>query len=475
MREGPDEPQDELEIEITSLGESKPAGLAPGSLHLFARRHKRPLTAVAVGMGALAVLLIVVSTFAVRGLVARFLVPPTPTPAQALYPGEDLFYVQADTVWGHLTVDGRGIPRLPIVGVTAPLRLARGQHELVWSAEPFLPQGCTLSVPPNYLIDTCVDHSTVQTHPGVSASIVEFQESLTTLAPDRRAALIQAVQKELDARQSTDIVQPGEHYVLAADSPACSRNGAQGYQCYATSNRPLRATLNFRLDANEASNENCIDIQPGNCTLNYQNCRLFCGGPSTASSSTREWDVVAPVLSLWTFATMDGQVLARNVPDDSAFDYATGQTLDESLAQLRITWDSLNWHVAVSVNMDSQGSGFQGTGYFDPVCAAMTQQVTPLNPPVAANGETLYLQWQFASGTLPAAGCLAVGTSKPEDGLTTPTPSHVTTPVFYYLHRFGVLLAVNRLAQSDGLLLPLADAYEQELAQQLARGINSNA
>ena len=177
---------------------------------------------------------------------------------------------------------------------------------------------------------------------------------------------------------------------------------------------------------------------------------------------------LALVLSLWTFATMDGRVLARDVPDDSAQDYATGQTLDESLVELDITWDTLGRHVAVSVTMDSRGSG-----YFDPVCAAMTQQVRPLNPPAAANGEPLYLQWQFASGTLPAAGCLAVGTPQPEDGLTTPTPPHATPPVFSYLNRFGVLLAVNKLAQSAGLLLPLADAYEQQLARGLLEGSNA--
>ena len=342
------------------------------------------------------------------------------------------------------------------MSIDPPLRFERGQHQLVWQADPFLAQRCTVSVPPNFA-DTCSDHETTQDSSGLSAWVITFSESLATLAGTPRAALLQAA---LDARQSTDTVRPGEHYVLAADNPTCSRNDAQGFQCYATSSRPLRATLSFRLDTNEASNETCIDIQPGNCTLNYQDCRLFCTGSFLASSSTPEWDVVAPVLSLWTFATMDGRVLARDVPDDSAQDYATGQTLDESLVQLHITWDSLGWHVAVSVTMGSQGSG-----YFDPVCAAMTQQVRPLNPPADANGEPLYLQWQFASGTLPAAGCLAVGTSQPEDGLTTPTPPHAPQPVFYYLHRFGVLLAMNKLAQSAGLLVPLADAYEQQLVR----------
>jgi hypothetical protein len=160
---------------------------------------------------------------------------------------------------------------------------------------------------------------------------------------------------------------------------------------------------------------------------------------------------------------MGGRVLARDVPDDSAQDYATGRTLDESLVELYITWDNLGWHIAVPVDKQIQSSG-----YFDPVCAAMTQQVRPLNSPADANGDPLYLQWQFASGSQPAAGCLAVGTPQSADGSTTPTPSpHAPQPAFYYLHRFGVLLAVNKLSRNTGQLLPVANAYEQQLATKL--------
>lgn len=456
------------EIEASELDEPESAANSsrpslPFREPRFSPRQRRLYLILLNGLVMLAVVLLLVTTTSVRDLVSSVFIHPTPSPTATLAPGVDLFYVRADPPWGRLLIDGPPTA-LPAIGTDPPLRLARGQHQLVWQADPFLTQRCTVSVPPNFA-DTCSDHETTQASSGLSAWVITFSESLATLARTPRTALLQAAQAALDARQSTDTVRPGEHYVLAADNPTCSRNDAQGFQCYATSSRPLRATLSFRLNTNEASNETCIDIQPGNCTLNYQDCRLFCTGSFLAASSTREWDVVAPVLSLWTFATMDGQVLARAVPDDSAQDYATGQTLDESLAQLHITWDSLDWHVAVSLNMDSQGSG-----YFDPVCAAMTQQVRPLNPPAAANGEPLYLQWRFASGMLPAAGCLAVGTPQPEDGLTTPTPPSATPPVFSYLHRFGVLLAVNKLAQSAGLLLPLADAYEQQLARRLIEG-----
>ena len=463
----------DLEIEISNLDEPEIAASSSRPLLLFRKprfspRQRKLYLLLLNGLVILAVVLFLANTTSVRKLVSSVFIHPTPSPTATLAPGVDLFYIRASPTWGQLFVDGHPTP-LPTMSIDPPLRFARRQHQLVWQADPFLAQRCTVSVPPNFA-DMCSDHETTQASSGLSAWVVTFSESLATLPGSPRAALLQAAQAALDARQSTDIVRPGEHYVLAADTPACSRNGAQGYQCYATGSQPLRATLRFQLDTNEASNETCIDLQPGNCTLNSQDCRLFCGSSFLASSSTRQWDVFAPVLSLWTFTAMDGRVLARDVPDDSAQDYATGQTLDESLVQLHITWDSLGWHVALSATLDGQGSGYQGSGYFDPVCAATTQQVRPLNPPADANGEPVYLQWHFASGTLPAAGCLAVGTPQPGDGLTTPTPTHAPQPVFSYLHRFGVLLAVNKLAQRSGLLLPFADAYEQHLARGLIGG-----
>ena len=55
--------------------------------------------------------------------------------------------------------------------------------------------------------------------------------------------------------------------------------------------------------------------------------------------------------------------------------------------------------------------------------------------------------------------------------------STINTPpgLAYCLLRFGVLLAVNDAAHHFWPNLPVADAYEQSLAQQLAQGIVSNA
>lgn len=460
------------EIEISNLDEPEnPVNSSRPSLRFrkprFSPRQRRIYLLLLNSLLMLAIVLLLATTTSVREQVSRVFIRPTSSPTSTLAPGGDLFYVKTNSPWGRLFVDGHPIS-LPTMSVDPPLRFARGQHQLVWRAIPFLAQQCTVSVPPIFA-DTCNDRETTQVSSELSAWVITFSESLTNLAKTSRAALLQAIQTTLDAQQSTDIVRPGEHYVLAPDTPSCRRNDAQRYQCYAISKQLLRATLSFRLDTNEASLETCIDLQPGNCTLNNQDCRLLCDVSFLTASSMREWDVFAPVLSLWTFATMNGHMLAHNVPDDSVQDYSSGQALDESLVQLHITWDSMGWHIALSANMDSQSPGYQGSGYFDPVCAAMTQQVKTLNPPVDANGAPLYLQWQFASGTLPAAGCLTMGTPQPEDGLTTLTPTHVSQPIPYYLRRFGVLLTVNKLAQNSGLLLPRADAYEQQLASRLSK------
>ena len=465
MREEPDEPRDDLDIEITDLDEGKPAGLTSHALRLFARRHKRPLTAMTASLVALVILLLVVNTPAVRGLAVKVLALPTPVPTGALYPGEDLFFVQADPVWGHLTVDGRAIPRRPVVGMTAPMRLARGRHELVWSAEPFLQQRCILSVPVSYLTDTCVDHSTVRVGSNID-SIVIFTETLSTLSTGQRVALLQAVQQELDARQSTVIVPKGELYALPS-SGVCEAITNEA-QCYTSATQPLYGTLRFRLDTNSSSGETCLTPEPG-CTYLDENCFSFCAFAMNSPGVANVWNVLAPVLPLWTFQRQDGSVVESDVPDNALWDVSTGQRADESLIAMQITWQNATWHVNIPATVNT----IVPVG-LNPVCEAAQNEVGILEPPVDSFGEPLYLQWRYASGLVPASGCLGVGVSRVDGGSMKST---IDTPpgLAYCLLRFGVLLAVNDEAHRFWPNLPLADDFEQSLAQQLVQGINSNA
>ncbi len=473
------QPQDDFTIEIVDINElgetvadsdsgtpsaaqPPPAGLEPR----FSPRQRRGQLAITSAIVALAVLLILGSTASVRELVGGVFIRPAPTPVPTLAPGADLFYVQGSPPWGHLSIDGHPISRLPQIGIDAPLRLSRGQHTLVWQAEPFQAQSCTVSVPARYDTDTCGHNATAQVS-GLLASIITFSVSLATLTGEQRIALIQAAQAVIATQQSTDTVRPGEQYAFSPQDPEC-KPSFQEPLCYATAKQPLKATLSFQLDTDAVANAPCAGPQPG-CTFLYQNCHLFCTGSAPASSATQEWDVFAPVHVGWEFVTLDGRILARDVPDNSLWDYATGQVNDESLMLLRITWDSLGWHVTIPSDASVQNAGF-----LNPICGAAQEEVQLLQPPADASGTPVYPQWQFVSGPLPAAGCLAVGTPQ-LNAFTTPTPTHSPPLVAYCLHRFGVLLAANSAAHRFWPDLPVADAYEQGLSHQLATLIGGSS
>lgn len=233
--------------------------------------------------------------------------------------------------------------------------------------------------------------------------------------------------------------------------------------CYSAAKQPLRATLRFQLDTNPFSSETCLGPEPG-CTFLHQNCYTFC---STGAHATGTWVVFAPVLPLWTFTTPSGRALERDIPDNSLYDYWTGQTADESLLAFSISWDRLGWHVVIPTSTNSQVSGLPY-----PACAFVLDAAQPFMSSVNFNGDNISLNWQFASGGLPAAGCVGVGCQF-QPAAITPTPTSTQAVLAYCLHRFGVLLTVNDSAHRLWPNLPLADAYEQRLAQQLAASLDS--
>jgi hypothetical protein len=73
------------------------------------------------------------------------------------------------------------------------------------------------------------------------------------------------------------------------------------------------------------------------------------------------------------------------------------------------------------------------------------------------------VNWSYLTGHNLADGCVAAIVPQQQ---TIPPAS--TPPVAYCLYRFGVLLAANTLAHRYWPDLPVADAYEQQLAQQVA-------
>jgi hypothetical protein len=468
--------QNDFEIEISHVDKpdvadnsSKP--VRPSASPLSSPRRRRLQLTITAAIVILTVILIMATTAPVRELVRGAFIHPALTPTPSLFPGVDLFYIQGTPPWGHLSIDGHSIARLPRISIDPPFRLTRGQHMLVWSAEPFQAQRCTVSIPARYGTDTCFYKKTATANSELAAWVITFSESLVTLSGDLRIALIQAAQAALDAQPLTDTVQPGELYALPPQNPACQPAQVE-LQCYATAKQPLKATLSFQVDTDAVANAFCAGPQPS-CTFLYQNCHLFCTGSALVSSASQEWNVIAPVRSLWKFTTLEGRILVSDVPDNIFGDSITGQSNDEALLELSVTWENLEWHVAVLSSASVQNTDFdpliantQNSIFLNPTCGSTQDEVGPLEPPADANGP-LYLQWQFMTGLLPAPGCLAVGTPRQVEGIT-PTPTYSPPFVAYCLHRFGVLLAANNMAHHSWPYLPLADAYEQHMAKQLA-------
>jgi len=453
-----EQPADDQDIEIVSLSDrpvdtqfiapvSSPA--RPSLAPRFTPRQRRLQLIVTISVIMLALLIIFSSSAAVRGLIIR---QPAPTPTLA--PDVNLFYIQLEPAWGKVTVDGRALAHVPVIGKYPPLQLAGGWHMLQWIAAPFVTQRCTIFVPTAPDKDTCVDNGSVPIGAGRLVTTITFAASLNNLSPDQRAALTSATQALLDSQQrSTALVRPGEYYAL----PGSCRQGQPLYyqpgSCLVTAKQALYATLGFQLDTDATANLACAGAEPpAPCSFFQQNCHLFCPSHGFENASAT-WDVLAAVRNLWTYTTPTGQVVAQNVPDGS---------VEESLAALQITWSNTGWYVIAQTSGPNSSQSF----FIDPPCQPGGTVTNLLANPTTNSMEILYYSLQFSYAASPALanGCVVVVTLTHDPGLpSTPPPSPQTA---YCLYRFGVILAVNSVARHFWPSLPVADAYEQSLAQQ---------
>jgi len=452
---GSDQSQDDFAVEIVDLDEpgSTFPSSSPRRFPFLSRRYRVPLTIMTTGIVVLALLIILASTVPARQLLfhAASLSPTTLS-------GLSTYYIHANPPWGNLTIDGHPVQLLPNADIGTPLVLASGQHTLAWHAAPFFDQHCTLTAPIETGIDTC-KHPPYEP-PGVSGSpdsIINFSVSLDMLTAAQRTALIQAAQQAFDSKQSTEMVRPGEVYTLASDSNSVPKSACKlalnSALCYTATQQPLRATLRFQLDTDTSRNGPCIG---GECTVDGQDCRLFCDTPnfggSVTATPTPVWRPFVIVHALWQFATLDGRIIVPEQADT----FIRGMA-NEHFVPLSITWDGQQWHVT------TPGPNAQ-MPFDDPTCdAALGDAGNLIND--TQNFQSGF-SYNAVSGVTSASGCLIVISSQPYPDVT-PTPTASPAPVAYCLHRFGVLLAVNDASHRLWPFLPVADAYERQVAQQL--------
>lgn len=447
-----EESQDDFELEISSLdgeaGETPLAARVPQKPLLFLRGHRMLATFATASVIALAILLLLFSIAPIRQLL-------NPAGQQATFS----YYLDASPPWGSLSVDGQNVS-VPS-GKSYPLfSLTRGQHTLVWRADPFPPQQCTLVVPVGSGIDTC-KQPPVPPESGGTDSYISFPADVTLLSSQQRTALLQATQAVFDGQQSSEIVRAGDLYAQTNKTggpnlPSCTLLQT-AVLCLADAHEPLKATLRLQLDATISSRTSCAG---GACSSEGQNCHLFCtpfafAAPELPVSSTI-WSASVYVQLFWQFSTLQGQVIADNQADT----FIRGQQNDLSVP-LNITWHGGKWGV-------STGSFGDYVYTSDPVCAAAMEDLYNLESAVPATiAQDTQSSMNPIQGTTFASGCL-IEFELQNDVVRTTTPNISPPLVADVMQRFGVLLAVNDVAHRHFPFLPVANAYEKQLAQQWA-------
>ncbi len=403
----------------------------PGLLFLlrWSRQHRRLSALLTVSLVGLALLMLVGSVLPIqqiqegKGLRAR----QTPAPLT----GPDLFYFSPLPSWGTVFLDGQPLAHVPvpIVGNEPPLRLPRGRHVLEWQAAPFESQRCILLVPPQQGTgQTCTITQAPETAFADRASLITLPVSLAQLPEGERTALIHAAQSLLDTLQSTEVVRPGERYVLAEGSPQVQ-----------TASTPLRARLHFFLDTDTRVPVTCSGLSLGEgCTISDRDCRLFCT-PLWPKTPGPAWDIAAIFHTTWQYTTLDGQAVEGSPP-------AQGAAISAQFVALHVTWTDGQWRVA----FQNQGA----SSFDDPICVATIAEVGA-NPSYRfVAGSSTQLSWTYTSAYTAAGGCLAATQGE-------------QTPNILLLRRFGVLLAANTEAHRLWPRLPVAGSYEQQLAEHL--------
>jgi hypothetical protein len=458
-----EDPQDEFRVEISNLDDSDmqtpvPRERQPAQAYLLfhtprftARQRLLQLSATTAII--LLALVTLVGTYApARSVIVGTFYHPTP----ALPPGADLFYVETNPPWGHIDIDGKSISHLPVVGEEAPLQLSRTQHKIGWVADPFETQICTITVPPIIDENSCHFNRTAATPSGAVAWVISFSPSLLNLRADKRTALVDAIQQQINQGLEPQIIRPGEVYAV---------NGSN--QQFSVARQPMQATLRFSLVAPPETNRCTIygfvgfyNQEGGSCTFMQQDCRLLCDISQFSSLPGKlTWHAMSVVRATWQYTTPGGDSIARDQPDATANARGYGH-----FVPLQITWDGQQWHVSVILSGIHLLSRMYNLELLidDLACASMRDEIHMNKQYRSVLLEESVAIWTYYSD--PGAGVDCVAQIMPNT--QSAAQSKGNQPA-YLLHRFGMIVAANDAARKIWPAVPVADAYEKDVMFQL--------
>jgi hypothetical protein len=476
----------DFEVEIVDLDDptaNPPSGpFTPRRFRLTSRQRK--LSLWLTGLLFLVTIGVLLGSISdIRGLLASMWSEPAPTGTAV--PENLFFYVQENPSWGQFTIDGHPLTRLPRIARDQPLSFSPGTHQIIWQAAPFNARTCLFTVV-NILTfsSPCLKqqdiNSQVANKPAKLAlplsmpvMLFTFFASLNDLPPGQRTSLVQQTQTLFSLPNSSEQVYPGEAYAVseqAAEANPSLCQPVKGFAlCFARANQPLVASLSAQLDTSTALDDPCVAA--GLCGTIGQDCRQFCNPFSGSEGVSPGWDIGAVIHLLWTYKTLSGQVIASNQPDSAIRGSAAGYVP----VTLHITRDRQGWHIALLPGPESTLN--------DPSCMGIERDISTLYTAISNGSAGFAMQEAGPPQTQIAEGCLEVFELQsflPQpfpNATNTPLPEPSSTPVShepaYFLFRFGVILAVNPMAHSLLPKLPMADSYEQNLAQHLLASMQS--
>ncbi|MDE3230440.1 MAG: hypothetical protein KGO05_11205 [Chloroflexota bacterium] len=420
MHEG-DEPVTPMSVaddsapSVSSLDAPPSAGAGPRAGPAVRSHRSRALRVAAPLATALLVIATLVGLFArstsdPSGALGTLLDRATPTPNATFVPGANIIYISNAAPWGTLTIDGRRLPSLALVGAT--IHVQRGTHHLVYQARYFPTVRCVFSAP-RALSDTCpldTSQDTLQflLDQGL-ARVINLGSTGATLRDDQRIALIQLINTQLAAQSAQATIAPGERYL-------------DGQGRLATASAPLTFRMTLALGGSNI---------PGQGSTCYQLCPdpSFTTGQSPDPS---QWTVRVTLDASWAITDASGQRLTPLM-------YQAGQPYPQS--------DQLGINVALT----GQGWAVSGLGSQSANMAANAAFATLGNAVSAAGASVTGAGITLGQNAL--AGCVlsaSVGSG------------HVNL-----LWRFGALFALDTAAQRVFPLLPLANAAERAAASDI--------
>ena len=85
------------------------------------------------------------------------------------------YYIQWNSNWTQILLDGHALRYVPIPGIDPPLQISAGHHRVMWRTSNHHLFSCTMSVPPS-LMDTCAYNGPESLQNGDSVWIITFPQ-----------------------------------------------------------------------------------------------------------------------------------------------------------------------------------------------------------------------------------------------------------------------------------------------------------